>query len=199
MINYLHLANSVEYYKNFSYKEIEVPWWVGVDISLITKTNNNKDYFISENQKVLVASAEQSFISLMNQGQLEEGLYQAITPCFRNEALDDLHQKYFMKNELINTINVKQRELDKMIEQALSFFSQYLPKEKLKIVKVDIEKTQINYDIVCSLSNREIELGSYGIRSFSTFEWIYGTACAEPRLSYVMTLNKQEEKNNAKA
>ena len=32
-----------------------------------------------------------------------------------------------------------------------------------------------------------IELGSYGIRHCQFLNWIYGTGCAEPRLSKVMT------------
>ena len=44
---------------------------------------------------------------------------------------------------------------------------------------LEIIKTDIGYDITI---NGE-ELGSYGIRKCEFLKWIYGTGCAEPRLS----------------
>ena len=43
-----------------------------------------------------------------------------------------------------------------------------------------------SYDIVIN----NIEVGSYGIRENSFLKYIYGTACAEPRLSIALKSEK---------
>ena len=45
--------------------------------------------------------------------------------------------------------------------------------------KLRIVPTDIGYDI----EYNKVELGSYGIRENEYLTWIYGTGCAEPRLS----------------
>lgn len=77
-----------------------------------------------------------------------------------------------MKNELIITDKVNEEQLEFITETALYFFQKYLKDSK-------IVKTDIGYDIMYD----DIELGSYGIRECSFLRWIYGTGCAEPRLS----------------
>ena len=52
-----------------------------------------------------------------------------------------------------------------------------------KIVEIPNDEGTIQYDI----DYHGIELGSYGIRHCQFLNWIYGTGCAEPRLSKVMT------------
>lgn len=44
--------------------------------------------------------------------------------------------------------------------------------------------TTDGYDI----TYKGIELGSYGMRKCEFLEWVYGTGCAEPRLSYCQNL-----------
>lgn len=194
MINYQHLADSINYYSKKKYQIIEAPWWVTKEIAEITKPSDSKnDYFIPENNKVLVASAEQSFLALANQGLLPKGKFQATTPCFRNEEIDLLHHKYFIKNELIDTENVTIKELNKMIKCCVIFFSQYIDKKRLKIIKTSAYKATINYDIVAIVNGEELELGSYGIRQCDILKWIYGTGCAEPRLTMIINRIKLEE------
>jgi hypothetical protein len=40
-------------------------------------------------------------------------------------------------------------------------------------------------EIACSPKRRpnDIEIGSYGMREYENFKWIYGTGMAEPRFS----------------
>lgn len=193
MINFLHLAQSIEHYQKHNYERLEAPWWVTKEIADLTKPANAKDYFIPENNKVLVASAEQSFLYLANKGLLPKGKFQATTPCFRNEPIDLLHCKNFIKNELINTKTISEEELQVMIGHAFEFFSQYIDKKRLKVVETEAHQSQKNYDIVALVNDQELELGSYGIRQCEILKWIYGTGCAEPRLSIIMNRIQLED------
>jgi hypothetical protein len=91
-----------------------------------------------------------------------------------------LHRRYFMKAELINAQDVDDGHLIDMVHDACSFFERF--------VSVRVIRTAIGYDIV--EKGTRFELGSYGIRERypadqgrPALKWIYGTACAEPRLS----------------
>lgn len=176
MINYQNIANSIQFYQtNFRYQPIEVSWTASAECMDITLPEDRNA--INSDLGLLVGSAEQSLLELVRRDNLL-GKYQATTPCFRNDPIDDLHQKYFLKTELFNNINVTEEELQQMIGAAKTFFNQYL---SIKIVQLG----DFTYDIVDSYY--DIELGSYGIRSHPLVgSWIYGTGCAEPRLSYAI-------------
>lgn len=178
MINYQNIQDSILFYQDNGYTRIESPWTVTQQISNITKPLDKEDFLISNKKKVLVASGEQSFLYLYLKEFLPKGRFQTVTPCFRDEVFDEHHTKYFIKNELIITDNVNEIELEKMIKSAQEFF-----KSKLSY-KVDIIRIDNTYD----LSYKGVELGSYGIRECSFLKWIYGTGCAEPRLSYCQNL-----------
>lgn len=62
----------------------------------------------------------------------------------------------------------------RMVIDAAMFFSKYTNSSK-----VSIDSTKEGHDITIN----GIEVGSYGGRQFNGFTWIYGTGCAEPRLS----------------
>ena len=64
-------------------------------------------------------------------------------------------------------------ELMKLVGMCFGFYKQYFGSGLM------ILETDIGYDITI---NGE-ELGSYGIRKCEFLKWIYGTGCAEPRLS----------------
>ena len=189
MINYSHLAESCKYYSGLGYKRIETPWWVSQDILDITKppeAEGRATYFLPANKKCLVASGEQSFLYLANKGSLAPGRYFTITPCFRDEVITTTHSKYFIKNELINTEEVNEKTLNAMIVDAYGLFQFLVPNEcRLKIVE-----TSLGFDILYD----GIELGSYGIRSCGFLDWIYGTGCAEPRLSRAIALSERNRK-----
>lgn len=178
MIDYDIIANSIKHYSAQGFTRIEVPWTVTKGVADITRPIDAPEFrLVHENNKVLVASAEQSFLYQYAKGFLPKGKFQAITPCFRKESFDSLHTKYFIKNELINTISTTNEDLLNMIYTAVEFFNNTLGKE----VTV-LPTSQLSYDIMY----HDIELGSYGIRSCDFLTWIYGTGVAEPRLSAAM-------------
>lgn len=173
MINYSIIDDSINFYTQHGFARVESPWTVPKSISDITRPASAKEFSIAEKNKVLVASGEQSFLSLYNKGFLPMGQFQTVTPCFRDESFTPLHTKYFIKNELIKTDIVNEDELEKLIKKAGDFFARW--NLTTKIVKTGISTYDLFY--------RNVELGSYGIRSCDYLTWIYGTGVAEPRLS----------------
>ncbi|CAH6421515.1 Hypothetical protein KVN_LOCUS328 [uncultured virus] len=180
------IEHSIFYFKLNGYKYIDTPWIVNDVISNITKPPTKKNFYI--NDKVLVASGEQSFLQLILDGNIKPGKFCTMTPCFRDEEEDDLHKHYFLKTELIDWDYI---ENDKFINEKLlietinickNFFLKYLP---VKVKKME----ENSYDIIDCTNG--IELGSYGIRSYNNIKWIYGTCCAENRLSNVINLCKK--------
>lgn len=180
MINYKFIDDSIKFYESKGFSRIEAPWTVSEGISNLTKPADRINFVLEHNRKCLVASGEQSFLYLYNKGFLPKGRYQTVTPCFRYEAFDEIHTKYFIKNELIITDKVDEGELMTVINYAKEFFETIFGKNT-----VEIEKTDIGYDLIY----KGIELGSYGIRHFSFLgSYIYATGLAEPRTSYCLNL-----------
>lgn len=180
-MNYNHIADAVEFYRarGYVYRE-DAPWMVSQAAYHATKPPGAEDIIVEWGDaphSYMVASGEQSFLQLMLDGV---GLKRAVcvTPCFRVEKYNDWSKPYFMKAELINTHDVDQGHLIHMISDACAYFGQFV--ETRVITTGDF-----SYDIVTK--DGRIELGSYGIRSAEIngkeYEWIYGTGCAEPRLS----------------
>jgi hypothetical protein len=143
----------------------------------------------------LVGSAEQSFIQMMLDGDLKPGCYMAVTPCWRDDELDELHQRYFMKVELIDYMPYDSFLASPyMACMAEHFFNKIMGIEAKYAWIQDGQRTEeFPNDLIgeqCDIVHDGIELGSYGIRGFE-FDgrkhiWVYGTGCAEPRLSYVL-------------
>lgn len=185
MINYKIISESNDYYENEGFARIESPWTVSKPISDITKPKDKQDFKIEYNQKVLVASGEQSFLYLYLKQFLPKGRYQTVTPCFRDEEFDATHTKYFIKTELIDTKKVTNESLNQMIDKCFIFFSKYLDKQQLSI-----DKSDCGFDINYNFSGKQYELGSYGTRSCEFLDWNFGTGCAEPRLSSLINLNR---------
>lgn len=179
MINYQLIADSINYYEKKGFSRIESPWTVTEKVSAITKPTNRIDFKLEHNGKVLVASGEQSFLYLYLKNFLPKGRFQTVTPCFRLESFDFLHTKYFIKNELIITDKVDNRELDRIVDNSMGFFVKYLDKNKVIVIETE-DGFDINYD--------NYELGSYGIREREFLKWIYGTGLAEPRFSKIVNL-----------
>jgi len=173
MIDFKLLDDSVKYYTENGFQRIELPWTVSPYVDDITRPKNKTPFQLNVNNKRLVASGEQSFLYLYLKEFLPHGTYQGSTPCFRNESVDYLHMQYFIKNELIKTDVVNEEELQKIIKISYEFFQQYFKQN------LDVVQTEIGFDITIDGN----ELGSYGIRECEFLKWIYGTGCAEPRLS----------------
>lgn len=172
MINYGIIQESINYYTKFGFSRIESPWTVSEYVNDITRPKDKIPFQLKHNNKCLVASGEQSFLYLYLKEFIPLGQYQSTTPCYRYEAFDFTHTKYFIKNELIKTDIVNQSELERVVDISLSFFKIYLKDS-------EVVKTDNGFDI----EYKGNELGSYGIRECEFLKWIYGTGCAEPRLS----------------
>ena len=202
-INYKYLGAAGDFYQSLGFQKIEVPWWATADIVDLTKPAGAKNYEILSNGKCLVASGEQAFLYLANKGQLPAGKYQTVTPCFRNESYDSYHSKQFMKLELIELLDYENttRSINSMVreiaEQARSMFVQLilevdssLDVSRIEIIKVDNPdpiRLSDQLDIVFNLNNKQVELGSYGMRQVSFATWVFGTGIAEPRFSKALT------------
>lgn len=179
MINYKLIDESCDYYKDNGYTRIETPWMVPEYVESITRPKDKIPFQIKQNNKCLIGSGEQSFLYLYLKEYLPLGKFQTITPCFRNDEYDNLHSKYFIKNELIITDVVNKSALSQIIDLSLDFFNKYLPDQKDSQRPYASKISDDEYDIIY----KGIELGSYGIRESKFLKWIYGTGCAEPRLS----------------
>mgnify|MGYP001465308888 CR=1 FL=1 len=177
MINYKIINDSIAYYNNWGFERIEVPWTVSEYVENLTKPKEAVSCKLQYNDKCLVGSGEQSFLYLYLKEFLPKGQYQAVTPCFRFENYDYLHNKYFIKNELIKTDIVNHNELVHIVDHCLKFFRNYLP-DCVSIV------TEQGFDIEWN----GYELGSYGIRKNEFLEYIYATGVAEPRLSKLINI-----------
>lgn len=178
MINYKLIDSSIVYYETKGFKRVETPWAVSEYIDNITKPKQTQPFVIEHNGKHLVASGEQSFLYQYLKGFLPPGEFQTVTPCFRYEPFSELHTKYFIKNELIKTDQVDHKSLLEVVEKALQFFNLYFPTAKI----IQVVPVGNSYDIEVEGQ----ELGSYGIRKSDFLTWIYGTGCAEPRMSTLM-------------
>ena len=176
MINYQLIADAIKYYSELGFEQIETPWTVTKEISAITAPKDATFFTVKEKNKVLVASAEQGFLYLMNKGFLPKGKYQSVSPCFRDESFDVTHTKYFIKNELIDTLLPNCKKLHTLVDNAFQFFINLVPvRENLKVKEVSKYQFDIEYN--------GIELGSYGMRNTPIGNYLYGTAIAEPRFS----------------
>ena len=191
MINYRLIAEALEYYQDQGYELIDVPWTVPKNVLKITTPEG---VVFEDNKyldKYLVGSAEQSFLQLVKSNQLPFGNYCAVTPCFRNDEEDELHQKYFMKVELFSYVYKwweLNSTLEMMILDAKTFMSMFTF-GSAKVVETENDRSKESYDI----EYNGIELGSYGIRKHENINWVYGTGLAEPRFSFA-TQTKSDDK-----
>lgn len=173
-VNYRYIAHAIDHYTLMFYKYIEVPWIVSWKAIEATLPDGCSAMRLEDKAEYLVGSAEQSFIQMMMEDKLSDGQYMACTPCFRDEReLNNQSRLWFMKVELINKgAGVSETDVQRMAEEAAQFMNYY--------ADVKIVKTDAGLDIV---SKDGLELGSYGLRKWRGFRWIYGTGLAEPRLS----------------
>lgn len=180
------LSAAIGFYTVHGFELLDVPWTVNSVYSSMTKPPGRNDFWLKD--KVLVASAEQSFVQLYDKKKLDPNkFYCAITPCFRDEpVLDDLHQLYFMKVELFKIFQ-SSTDFFKVLETAKIFFSQFV---KCRDITMDLaNETVIEHrDIVTA--KHQIELGSYMIHDKKGMKWCCGTGLAEPRLTKAIKKEK---------
>lgn len=185
-IDWSLIGKAVDFYYSARFKYIEVPWIVEPLTIMATLPQGRRPFYVDScdprvDVSALVGSAEQSFLQMMLDGKLSRGSYVAVSPCFRDDDVDELHHKDFVKCELIVVTDgpsslARVREL--AMEAALFF---------RKIGGVDSQHLRlVETDTGLDLELGGIEIGSYGARSWEGHHWIYGTGCAEPRFSQAM-------------
>lgn len=171
------LSKALEYYARLGFTYKDVPWTVSAQA--IASTGIDPLAQSEHDGLCLVGSAEQSFLEIYD--SLEEGKkYCALTPCFRLESeLNKYTFPYFMKVELFcktDSIDV----VFQFLGASQGFFNKYLRSRVLG--------TPEGFDLV---TNSNIEIGSYGVRSYGDKTWVCGTGLAEPRFS--LAVNSQWE------
>jgi hypothetical protein len=196
---YKRLLAALEYYERAGYKYVDVPWAVSRDAILLTRpshiTCEPVNYEAGGKAVYPVASAEQSFIQMKMDDPNFSGKLVTLTPCFRNEpVIDELHQPYFMKVELINWLNsALEKNAPEVLNKMIADARLLLEGELFVDVVHNTDPDPLGvaaYDIVTAKTG--IELGSYGIRRHPKVgAWLYGTGLAEPR--YSLALDKEPQ------
>lgn len=172
MISTQLIYNAISFYRDRGYEMATVPAVVDVDISEFTKPDGRLD--MMHNEQAFVGSAEQSFLQLIRNNEIDPGKYMALTPCFRDEPVsNEMTYKIFLKLELIH---IGSSCCDDILDDARAFYNS----EGLCLIKLT---TGEGFDLVDETFG--IELGSYGTRNFEKTVYAYGTGLAEPRFSYV--------------
>ena len=172
-IDWKLLAEADDFYsKHLKSVYAETPWIVSEDSALITTTSVE----VQSSFGRLVGSAEQGFLHMCRNGyNLPPRCYHSISPCFRDDEIDDLHHKHFMKLEIFETADISAVRLMHIIDTALQFF-------RGNGLVCDVEMVDENqYDIISH--THKVEVGSYGIRHYQGLRWIYATGLALPRFS----------------
>lgn len=187
------LAGAYLFYQSLGYKPVDVPWLVPRHVSFMTCADPARIVETSLGLD-LVGSAEVSFLGVQQRSPDYCGRYVAITPCFRNEPIDELHQRYFMKVELFEgaygtdldssscgpkiLLHDSDRLLTNMVDYALEYMRTVIGgTHDLRVVT-----TTEGYDIELN----GIEVGSYGKRKGPRGDYLYGTGLAEPRFSIAL-------------
>lgn len=187
---YKLMADAIAYYERAGFRYVETPWAVPHAVARITSPNDECVFSFGSGQ-ALVGSGEQSLLALAEEGKLATGKYQTTTPCFRNEKEDELHQKYFLKNELMVYAPINAEvELEQLLAMCVEYYSHFAQGHK---VAVTPSGTLGERDITVN----GIEVGSYGILTYSKHTWVYGTGHAEPRMSIAMKLFATQSENSS--
>lgn len=147
-----------------------------MDFTCPPGVRDNRVY--GEGGNCVVASAEQSFLQLEKDGELEPGEWMAITPCYRDEmVLDEEHLPVFLKLELFR-YSRKKVFMDAEAWILAERFREFL--FEIHSLPTEIVKTEIGWDVVYE----DLELGSFGVReTMRGYSYTYGTGLAEPRTS----------------
>ena len=179
LIDWSLLAKASQFYLQAGFVQKETPFAIAEKYHTYIKPHDNKSFVLDqgifkEEPHELVGSAEQGFIYLLLNNQIQpfERLF-SITPCFRFDTYDCLHQPWFMKLELFHySSNID--DLKSMITLVKDFLT------SISKFSVDLVNTGKNtYD----LEINSIEVASFGFRVVEGLTFIYGTGLALPRFS----------------
>lgn len=178
-IDYSLIKEALAFYEQWGFTYVEAPWIVSHEAVGVTLPEGRTPFSCSLG--ALVGSAEQAFLQLMFEDRLPPGRYVAAGPCFRDDPVDRLHKKTFFKVEMCVVGKDPKWSAETLMYTALKFFNTHGAPEAI------VKPTGLGeYDIELG----GIELGSYGHRTYSQYEWCYGTGLAEPR--FTMALNARK-------
>lgn len=188
LINTGAILMAMEYWEEqWGFSAVSVPMCVSNDAMKATCPLNAKDYryehYDSSGTRYYVASAEQSFIQRILDGNMADNArYMALTPCYRGDEADATHYDIFLKLELFAYPKTDDKNSAEMEACELAFAAKDLfVKLGLDESKLEVVDTLIGYDV---MYDEKLELGSYGGRLDPNGRWyIYATGIAEPRFS----------------
>jgi hypothetical protein len=180
------LDRAIAYWEGHGFAFVDLPWVVETPYSDATRPAYCRD--IATPCGSFVASGEQSFLQLHDQGLLRKGFpgYVGWSPCLRDEAvLDELHQHGFMKAEwyvpLVN--DGVGKALGELIRRQRELFIDLANIDGTNEVDISIVRTG-EYQLDIELAG--VEIGSYGRRTFKGRQYLYGTALALPRFNIAL-------------
>lgn len=175
----VELLEAVSFYRCKGYKSITVP--TVVEGRVVNATCPPWGDFRPDHGLYHVASAEQSFLQMMEEGYDLLGLYQATTACHRPSDADrgELYQEWFLKLELYSS-DVHQGE-ELLLTDARECYAKHL---NVPLEEIEVVPTELGRDLVFN----GVEVGSYGIRLnvLGRHSWAYGTGFVPFRLGKAM-------------
>lgn len=188
-INWTLIGRATGFYSSKGFTLLEMPWAVDRDVAAVTCLDRGRMFPFED--RVLVGSAEQSFMEAQFNQELQPGRYVACTPCFRNEpVVDQLHQKWFMKVELFSNEPQQQGLALEFAKLAQKFVRDFTWHPEHGYLEAEIVATEEGYDLEVA----GIEVGSYSTRTYGGHTWTCGTGLAEPRLSIARSTFYQRQK-----
>lgn len=193
-IDWSRIGRAVEFYVRQGFTYVETPWRVFADVVTATKPPEATPFrcrLSASRPDILVGSAEQGLLSVASTLN-PDGHYVSVSPCFRDNEVDDIHFSDFMKVELM------------VFEPAAapSWTSHHLLDAAQRLMYelglvTTVADTDIGVDLVSEADG--IEVGSYGWRRavISGVErtWAYGTGLAEPRFSQALSRQHHSKEN----
>lgn len=163
------IYSAMSFFKDKGYRFITVPMLVDEDVVNLTLPSDCAAKY--HNDKCYVGSAEQSIYQLIKEGKDLPSKVLAITPCQRDDTIDEFHQEIFLKIELActdNTVTYHDIAIDVM-----EYYNTLTDNAKY----VDFT----DFDNTCDIEINTIEVGSYGMREYNGRIIHFGTGLALPR------------------
>ena len=163
------IYSAMSFFKDKGYRFITVPMLVDEDVVNLTLPSDCSAKFHLD--KCYVGSAEQYIYQLIKEGKDLPSKVLAITPCQRDDGIDEFHQEIFLKIELActdNTVTYHDIAIDVM-----EYYNTLTDNAKY----VDFT----DFDNTCDIEINGVEVGSYGMREYNGRIIHFGTGLALPR------------------
>lgn len=179
------LARCLAYWQREGCQYVALPWLAPARYTDATKPPCVSTPDLVTPYGNLLASGEQAFLMLADQGRLQGSRFVGWTPCFREEAFDETHHFYFTKVEVF--VRCSSEQAMPTLLELVAHARAWLRSEVLHaggdlqdLSTVCVAPDQFDLEL------RGVEVGSYGIRQFAGFCYVYGTGCAEPRFTQAL-------------